>query len=82
LVGVAVNVTGVPAQIVELDATITTETTGELFMVIVMVFEVTVNGAAQGELEVSITVTISLLFNVEDVNVGEFVPAFTPFTCH
>ena len=29
-----------------------------------------------------IQVTIALLVSADEVNVGEFVPAFTPFTCH
>ena len=45
-------------------------------------FEVAVVGEAQGELDVMITVITSPLFRVEEVKVGELVPAFTPFTCH
>jgi hypothetical protein len=48
----------------------------------VIKFEVAVAIAIQGALDVSITVTTSLLFNIEDVNVGAFVPVLTPFTCH
>ena len=49
---------------------------------IVIAFEVAVRGEAHAAFEVMITVTISPLFKVVDVNVEEFVPTFTPFTCH
>ena len=52
------------------------------FTTIVILVLVAVVGEAQDALEVSITLTTSLLFNVVLVNVELFVPAFTPFTCH
>jgi hypothetical protein len=82
-VGVAVNVTDVPAQIVpEGTAAMLTEGTTVDVTTMVMVFEVAVVGTAQGALEVRITVTTSPLFRVVEVKVFELVPAFTPFTCH
>ena len=48
----------------------------------VIAFDVAVVGKAHDALEVIITVITSPLFKVVDVNVEEFVPAFTPFTCH
>ena len=43
---------------------------------------VAVVGLAQEELEVITHVTICPLVRADDVNVGEFVPAFVPFTFH
>jgi hypothetical protein len=82
LVGVAVNVTDVPAQIVVTDAAIPTLGTSIGFTVIVTVLDVAVTGETHVALEVTITVTASLLFKVVEVNVEEFIPAFTPFSCH
>jgi hypothetical protein len=82
-VGVAVNVTEVPAQIVPGGtAAMLTDGTTDAVTTMVIVFEVAVVGMAQGELEVRITVMTSPLFNVDEVKVFELVPAFTPFTCH
>ncbi len=81
MVGVAVNVTDVPEQMeVEL-AAIDTEGVTEL-VVIMMVLEVAVEVVVQLALDVMITVTWSPLTREPVVNVEEFVPAFTPFTCH
>ena len=82
MVGVAVNVTLVPAQTIPAGfAAILTAGTKLVVTTIVIVFEVAVGGAAQVALEVIITVTASLLFNVVEVNVAP-VPALVPFTCH
>ena len=81
--GVAVNVTEVPAQIVPAGtAAIVTDGTTEAVTTIVMLFDEAVVGEAQGSLDVRITVITSPLFKVAEVNVFELVPAFTPFTCH
>ena len=82
LAGVAVNVTPVPAQILLPDATISTEGISIGFTDIVTVFEVIVTSAAHVAFDVKIKVIASLLFNVEEVNAVELVPAFTPFICH
>ena len=81
-VGVAVNVTEVPGQIVVAEAaTLTAGTgTGNTFMVIPGA--VTDTGFAQGALEVMMTVTTSLSAKVPELNAGLFVPAGFPFTCH
>jgi hypothetical protein len=81
-VGVAVNVTDCPVQIVEVPVAIETDGTTAALTVIVTVLEVAVTGDAQVALEVIITVTTSELFNVEEVKVEEFVPTLPPFTCH
>lgn len=82
LVGVEVNVTLVPVQICP-DGTAETDTDGVTVGVtdIVIVFEVAVVGETQAAFEVIITVTLSPLLNVVDVNVDP-VPALLPFTCH
>ena len=80
--GVAVNVTASPAHIVEPLETILTLGVTLGVTVIVTVLLVAVTGLAQFALLVMITVTTSPLANVVDVNVAEFVPAFTLFTCH
>ena len=80
-IGVAVKVTGVPGQIdVELAPMLTSglqqlDVNGTGLLVAVGV-------DTQARSLVMITVTISPSCNVVVVNVGESVPAFTPFTCH
>jgi hypothetical protein len=81
LVGVAVNVTLLPEQIDVEDAFIKTEGVTEL-VVIVTTLLVAVAVVVQLALDVMITLTWSLLVSVVDTNVGELVPAFTPFICH
>ena len=64
MVGVAVNVTLVPAQIVVADAAILTDgATGEV-TVIVMALDVAVEGLAQPDEEVMTTVITSLFAKV------------------
>ena len=82
MVGVAVNVTDAPEQIVVALAAIETAGTTDALTVIVMLFEVAVIGEAQLAFEVRITVTTSPLFKVVLVNDVEFVPTLPPFTCH
>ena len=81
LVGVAVNVILPPVQIEVEEALIETDGVTEL-VVIVMTLLVAVEVVVQLALDVMITVTRSLFASELDVNVGELVPAFTPFTCH
>ena len=78
----AVKVTNPPGQIDVVDAAITTEGTGAGVTVIVIPALVAVVGVAQIALDVNTTVTTSLLFSVEVVKVGLFVPALVPFTRH
>jgi len=59
----------------------TTEGVTEL-VVIVITLLVAMDVVAQLALDVMITDTWSLFPRELDVNVGEFVAAFTPFTCH
>ena len=85
MVGVAVNVTLVPAQIVlsaSLDAMLTLA--GKIgFTVVVILFEVAGEPVKHGvAFEVITTLTTSPLFNVVVVNVVLFVPTFEPFTRH
>ena len=63
------------------EALIETDGVTEL-VVIVITLLVAVDVVAQLTLDVMITVTWSLFASELDVNVGEFIPAFTPFTCH
>ena len=70
-----------PEQIdVEL-AAIATEGVTEL-VVIPITLEVAVAVVVQFAFDVMITVTWSLFASELVVNVGELVPAFTPFICH
>jgi hypothetical protein len=81
LVGVAVNVTLLPKQIDEDDALIETEGVTEL-VVKVTTLLMAVAVVVQLAFEVMVTLTWSPFASVPEVNVGEFVPAFAPFTCH
>ena len=81
MVGVAVKVILLPEQTEVDDALIDTEGVTEL-AVIEITLLVAVDDVAQLALEVMITVTWSLFERELEVNVGEFVPALTPFICH
>src|SRR6478736_4334998 len=81
LVGVAVNVTDVPLQIVVVDAAMLT-LGSTLVDVIVTGLLVAVGVDAQARSLVRITVTTSPSFNVVVVNLSESVPLLTPLTCH
>jgi hypothetical protein len=82
LVGVAVNVTEVPEQIVEDEAAIETEGVTAELTVIVTEFDVAGLPETQVPLEVIIQVTTLLFAKVVEVKVGLLVPALVPFTCH
>ena len=84
MVGIAVNVTDVPEQIIFPGlAAILTDGVNTGFTVIVILLLVAGLPVAQGvALEVRITLTTSLLFKVELEKVALFVPTFDPFTCH
>ena len=77
----ALKVTLLPEQIDVDDALIDTAGVTEL-VVIEITLLVAVDDVAQLALEVMIRVTWSLFASELDVNVGEFVPAFIPLTCH
>ena len=81
MVGVAVKVMLPPEQMEVDDALIDTAGVTELVVIEIMLL-VAVDDAAQLALELMITVTWSLFAIELDVNVGEFVPAFTPLICH
>jgi hypothetical protein len=81
LVGVAVNVTVLPEQIDVDDALIETDGVTELVVMVITLLRA-VAVVMQLAFEFMITVTWSPLASVLEVNVGEFVPAFTPFICH
>ena len=83
LVGVAVKVTEVPAQIAPGGlAVIFTAGVRIGFTNIIILLEVAVTGETQFALEVMITFTISPLTKVLLVYTGEFVPTFIPLTFH
>ena len=82
LVGVAVHVTLVPAQMVVALAAMLTLTGKFGFTVIVMVLDVAGLPVPQVAVDVNMHVTVFPFVNVVVVNVGELVPAFTPFTFH
>ena len=82
MVGVAVKVTLVPAQIVVADAAILT-LAGKLgFTFIVTALLVAGLPVAQVAFDVITTVTTSLSVNVVEVKMGLLLPAFVPFTFH
>ena len=81
MVGVTVKVTLLPEQIEVDDPLIETDGVTEL-VVMVITLLVAIDAVAQLALDVMITDTWSLFARELDVNVGEFAPAFTPFTCH
>ena len=62
-------------------AAITTEGVTELVVMVIML-EVAVGVVVQLAFDVMITVTWSPFASALVVNVGELVPAFTPFICH
>jgi dipeptide/tripeptide permease len=82
LVGVAVNVTLVPAQMVVALAAMLTLTGKFGFTVMVIVLDVAGLPVPQVAVDVNTHVTVFPLANVIVVNVGELVPAFTPLTFH
>ena len=79
-VGVAVKVTGVPAQILFSDASILIEGAAGVVTTIVMLLLAA--GTVQAALLVSVQLTISLLTSAASVNVALFVPALVPLTIH
>ena len=81
MVGVAVKLTLLPTQIEVDDALMETDGVTELAVTLTTLL-VAVDVVVQLALEVMITLTWSPLASVPDVNVGELVPAFTPFICH
>jgi hypothetical protein len=81
LVGVGVNITLVPAQIVVAEGATVTEGVNDEFTVIVIPKEETVAGTAHDSLEVISQVTTSPSFNPVLENV-EPVPAGELFTYH
>ena len=82
LVGVAVNVTEVPGQILLSDALMVTDGVGAGRTVIVIGVLAAVAGEGQTAFEVMVTVTTSPSFKVELLKVLLLVPTFTPFICH
>jgi hypothetical protein len=83
LVGVAVNVTEVPAQIApEGEAAILTLTGSAVVTFMVIGLEVSGFPDTQVKDDVITTVTISLSASVAVVKFGLFVPRFDPLTFH
>ena len=82
MVGVAVNVTLVPAQILLAEDAILTAGVTLAFTIMVMLLLVADGVDKQLALLVSTQVNTSLLFNVDTVKIGLFVPTFVPFTFH
>ena len=80
--GVAVNVTDVPGQIVVTGVVMLTEGVTAAFTVIAIKLDVALPGDAQLALDVIITLTTSPFVNKAVVNVAVFVPTLTPLTCH
>lgn len=82
MVGVAVNVTGVPAQIEVLVAAILTEfgVVGETVIVIALL--VAVVEVTQATLLVMIHVITSPSVSGPELYVALLVPMFAPFLCH
>ena len=81
MVGVAVKMTLLPEQIDVDDALIETDGATEVDVKVIALLAA-VDVVVQLALDVMITLTWSPLASVLEANVGEFVPAFTPFICH
>ena len=81
MVGTAVKVAVVPAQILGVPVLMLTLGVTVPVTVIVTTFDVPVNGDAQVALLVNTQLTCCPLLNVL-TKVVELVPAFTPFTFH
>lgn len=82
MVGVALNVTDVPEQMVVAVAEMLTDGVTEELTVIAMVFDVAIVVLTQVELLVSTQLTTCPLVNEVVVNVELLVPALAPFTNH
>ena len=82
MVGVAVKVTGVPAQIEVTGVVIVTAGTTVVVTVIGGAVEVAVAGEAQSALEVIVTLTISPLTKELFEYVLELAPTLIPLSCH
>lgn len=80
--GVAVNVTLVPAQIVVVDAAIEMDGVRMGFTTIVMLLLVAMADVTHVAELVRIQVTTSLLLSVVEVNVELFAPMFVPLIFH
>ena len=83
MVGVAVNVTLVPAQMVEEGLAAIETLTGKFGLtVIVTVFDVAGLPVAQTAFEVKTQVTVFPFVNAAFEYVGELVPTLAPFSFH
>ena len=83
MVGVAVKVTLVPAQIAPEGTAAMPTLTGKLGLtVMVIAFEVAGFPVGQVAFEVRMHLTTSLFASVVIVNAELLLPEFTPFTCH
>ena len=80
--GVAVNVTLVPEQIVVALAAMLTDGVTVGFTVMVIALDVAVGCVTQVSDEVITTVTTSLFAKVEFWYVALFIPTFAPFSFH
>jgi hypothetical protein len=83
LVAEAVNVVGVPEQMVfDGEAAILTVGVRLGFTIVVMAVELTLAGFAQAAFELSVTAITSPLANDDELYVGLLEPTFTPFIVH
>jgi hypothetical protein len=82
LVAVAVNVVGVPAQMVVLDVLIDTEGATTGLIVNVTALEMALSGVAQAAFEINRQVITSLFVNVVELKEAELVPTKVPFLLH
>ena len=84
MVGDAVKVIALPAQLGILPSGAAMDTAGTTtpFTVMVMEFELAVVGLAHDALEVMVQLTTCPLVNEDVVYVALFVPTFDPFTFH
>jgi hypothetical protein len=82
LVAVAVNVVGVPAQMVVLDVLIDTDGTTIGLIVNVTTLEMALSGVAQAAFEINRQVITSLFVKVVELKEAELVPTTVPFLLH
>jgi len=82
LAAVALKVTETPTQIAVELAEMLTDGVTDGVTAIAIELDIAGEPVAQFKLDVMITVTTSPFASEVVVNVEEFVPAFTPLTCH
>ena len=82
MLGVAVNVTGLPSHILAPVEVIFTDAIADVTTVMVIALDVAGEPVTQAAFDVITTVTLFPFVKAEEVYVAAFVPTFVPFTFH